>query len=166
MTEVKERPPAITDAGYDDDFSLWIDRQVDLLRTGRYAELDLPHLIEEIEDTGKEKRRALISSYRLVIFYLLKWAYQPTHRSRSWALTLVRERTNIDYLEEENPSLAVKAIDFMPKVYVQARREAHIETGLPLKIFPADCPFTIDELRDGEFMPEGPDGSGGLTWPM
>ncbi|MDR4308481.1 DUF29 domain-containing protein [Chelatococcus sambhunathii] len=154
MAEVKERPRAGVAAGYDDDFYHWANHQAALLRQGRFAELDLSHLIEEIEDMGSEKRRALESSYRLLIFHLLKWRHQPTRRSRSWALTIVRERGNIEDLSIENPSLAAASEKLVEKVYDRARRETATETGLELETFPETCPFTLAQLRDDEFLPD------------
>ncbi len=37
---------------YEEDFYLWVERQADLLRKGRFRDLDLAHLIEEVEDFG------------------------------------------------------------------------------------------------------------------
>lgn len=154
MAEVKERPRVAAEATYESDFYRWAHRQAELLRGGRFGDIDLPNLIEEVESMGNEKRRALESSYRLLIFHLLKWRHQPSRRSRSWALTIVRERGNIESLNEENPSLAADSGAIVAKIYGRARREAATETGLKLSAFPAECPFTLAELHDDEFLPE------------
>jgi hypothetical protein len=39
---------------YDQAFYAWSKAQADLLRAGRYADLDLDHLIEEVDDFGRE----------------------------------------------------------------------------------------------------------------
>ena len=41
---------------YEEDFYLWVERQADLLRDGRFRDLDLAHLIEEVEDLGANLR--------------------------------------------------------------------------------------------------------------
>lgn len=38
---------------YSTDFNLWIDRTTRLLRERRWHEIDLTHLIEEVENLGK-----------------------------------------------------------------------------------------------------------------
>lgn len=38
---------------YQVDFNTWTDQTAQLLREGRWAEIDTEHLIEEIEDLGK-----------------------------------------------------------------------------------------------------------------
>ena len=154
MTDVKERPRASTLAGYEQDFHNWSEKQASLLKERRFAELDLPNLIEEIEDMGSEKRRALQSSYRVLLVHLLKWRHQPELRSRSWTSTIVRERGNVEDLEDENPSLAARAGAFVVKSYKRAVREAAAETGMPISAFPEACPFTLAELRDDEYLPD------------
>ena len=38
---------------YDEDFGLWTAEAARLLREGRFAEIDVEHVAEEIEDMGK-----------------------------------------------------------------------------------------------------------------
>ena len=38
---------------YDIDFNLWSKKQAQLLREGKFNELDLEHLVEEVEELGK-----------------------------------------------------------------------------------------------------------------
>ena len=38
------------------DFTTWTDQTAQLLREGRWAEVDTEHLIEEIEDLGKRDK--------------------------------------------------------------------------------------------------------------
>jgi Domain of unknown function DUF29 len=46
----KTRKPATS---YDEDAILWSEQQARLMRAGRFAELDIEHLADEIEDVGK-----------------------------------------------------------------------------------------------------------------
>ena len=41
-----------------------------------------------------------------------------------------------------------------PDVYREAVRKAAKETGQPRNAFPFDCPYTLDQLRDPDWMPE------------
>ncbi len=125
-----------------------------MLRQKRFAELDLPNIIEELESMGRSDRRALESSYRLLIAHLLKWQLQPQIRSRSWAVTILRERSNIEEQEKRNPSLKAQAELIVQEGYRAARKEAMLETGLAKEAFPAECPYTLAQLRDEDWMPE------------
>ena len=42
----------------------------------------------------------------------------------------------------------------MDTTYDYARKDAADETGRPLANFPAECPYTVEQLRDRDFLPE------------
>jgi len=83
-------------ATYSTDFNLWIDQTAQLLREQRWQELDLEHLIEEIEDLGKSERRGIASQLTRLLLHLLKWQYQPQRRSDSWLDLIADARTQIE----------------------------------------------------------------------
>ncbi|MFZ4557152.1 MAG: DUF29 domain-containing protein, partial [Pseudanabaena sp.] len=90
---------------YERDYSQWAEAMADLLASGNLTELDIENLVEEVRDLSKRERDSLLSSIRLIIHHLLKWDYQPQLRSRSWLVTVQRERSNVaDYLAD-SPSL-------------------------------------------------------------
>jgi hypothetical protein len=60
---------------YDVDFYGWTQEQASLLQTGQLAELDIEHLIEEIESMGRSERRQLTNRFELLLVHLLKWHY-------------------------------------------------------------------------------------------
>lgn len=153
MSLAKEKPLFDPPVDYEDDVHAWLFQQAELLRQRRFSEVDLPNVIEELESMGREQRHAFGSSYRLLIFHLLKWQFQTSRRSRSWDLTIVRERGNIERREADNPSLREQARQIVESVYAQAVREAMKETGLPRDTFPAECPYTLEQLRDPDWMP-------------
>jgi Domain of unknown function DUF29 len=137
---------------HEHDIVLWAKAIADLLRQGKFDQLDLVNLIDEVEDLGRRERDRLISSARLILHHLLKWHCQPEKRSRSWVKTIQRERVNIEAYLEDAPSL-VRILDqeWLAKVYRTARKDAAIETDLPLETFPLDCPYTWEQLLDADF---------------
>ena len=154
MSLAKNEPRFASPAGYEEDFHAWAREQAELLRLKRFGEVDLANLVEEVESMGREQRHALRSSYRVLIVHLLKWQFQPARRSRSWRLTLLRERDNIAHRERDNPSLRADAQRIVEEAYRAGRREAAIETRLAPDVFPLACPYTLYELRDEEFLPD------------
>jgi len=47
---------------YTQDFYAWTQQSARLIREGRFGELDLEHIAEEIESMGASERRELIKS--------------------------------------------------------------------------------------------------------
>ena len=56
---------------YDKDFYAWLFETTALLRQGRFAEVDVAHIVEELEDMGKRERRAVENYIRNVVLHLL-----------------------------------------------------------------------------------------------
>ena len=129
---------------YEQDYGLWAEQMADLLAAGRFSELDIENLVEEVLDLSKRERDRLLSSLRLIVHHLLKWDYQPQRRSRSWQGTIQRERANISLYLEDSPSLKrYLADEWLHKIYAVACADAFKETGL---IFPEICPYGISEV--------------------
>ena len=57
-------------SSYDADIIIWAEEQAALLRAGRFSELDISHLAEEIEDVGKSERRELASRLSVLLAHL------------------------------------------------------------------------------------------------
>ena len=143
----------MTTATYETDFYLWTQQQADLLRQGALSALDMDNLIEEIESMGKRDRRAIGSYLRNVIMHLLKWRYQPQRRGTSWQGSINAGRDEIDVLLNESPSLNPQLSTLITDEYRRARKQASLETGLPLITFPEECPFTVEQIT-GDYWPD------------
>jgi hypothetical protein len=150
----KDRPLFSDPTDYEDDVSAWCFEQAEVLRQRRFSELDLLNVIEEIESLGNEQEHALESQYSRLILHLLKWTHQAERRGSSWRISIRNARFELGRRERRNPSLAARASQIVTEVYQVARANAADETGLPLDAFPATCPFTLDQLRDENWLPE------------
>ena len=139
---------------YDEDFAIWTAETARLLRAGRFDEVDIEHVAEEIEDMGKRDKRELHSRLTVLILYLLKWKWQPEKKSANWGSTIVTQRAELRRLFEQSPSLKTKVQDAVEEVYSDAMEGATVEAGLPARTFPRKCPFTPDQILDREFLPE------------
>ncbi|NJK28978.1 MAG: DUF29 domain-containing protein [Acaryochloris sp. SU_5_25] len=139
---------------YDKDFNLWLEQTVNLLKAGHFSELDIDHLVDELESMSRRDKREILSRLKVLLLHLLKWQYQPQQRSPSWRSSIQNNRMEIRLIIEDSPSLKNYPITGLDKVYGSARRDASGETGLPLDIFPVMCPFSIREVLDEEFWPQ------------
>ncbi len=138
---------------YELDFHDWIEEQATLLKTGQLARLDVPHLILELESMSARERRELINRLAVLLALLLKWQYQPERRCTSWRLTINEQRRQLALLLDDNPSLAKRIAEFLPRSYQNATRAALDETGFLKSPFPADCVYSIAEVMDEGYWP-------------
>ncbi len=81
---------------YATDLSLWARETADLIREGRWQNIDLEHLVEELEDLGKSEKRGIASQLVRLLIHLLKWEYQPQRRSDSWLDSITDSRLQIE----------------------------------------------------------------------
>ena len=91
----------------------------------------------------------------MLLSHLLKWQVQPGGRGVSWRSTINEQRESLRERLAENPSLAPTLPDLLPVVWRRAVKQAMIETLLAEESFPPICPWTIDQILDDGFSPEG-----------
>jgi hypothetical protein len=153
MSTAATTPSAETSL-YDEDFYEWILTTVALLRQRRFADIDIEHLVEELEDMGKRERRSLESYIRNVVLHLLKWRYQSDKRSSSWRQSIRNGRIEIHKLLRDSPSLKSLVSTMLNEAYPAARADAIDETELSEGTFPSQCPFTVEQVLDAAFWPD------------
>lgn len=146
-------------ADYNQDVVLWANEQAALLRAGRFAELDIANIAEEIEDVGKSEQRELANRMAILLMHLLKWRYQPERRSRSWLGTIQLQRRRVLLRLKRMPSLKTMLADpeWLEDMWADAAYLAEKETGLPLETFPEECPWAMDDVLAGGWLPDEPE---------
>jgi hypothetical protein len=123
-------------AGYDTDFALWAEGQVAALREGRWANLDVENLTEEIDGLTRRDRREIRSRLTVLMMHLLKLRYQPERASGSWRGTIKEQAREIGLVLKDSPSLRRELPGFTVEVYSDARSQAAAETEIPIANFP------------------------------
>jgi hypothetical protein len=138
---------------YDIDVIAWAAEQAELLRSGRYSELDVANLVEEIEDVAKREKRELESRTAILIAHLLKWQLQPARRGRSWLTTIQNQRRHIERLIRRTPSLKhmLGDPDFLEDVWIEGCGIVLQETGL--SDVPVAPVWPISSIFDPGFLP-------------
>ena len=101
---------------YDTDFHAWTQEQAAKLRALVAArsnlDLDLENIAEEIESVGASDRRELHSRLARIIEHLLKLEDSTLGEPRhGWKSSVRAERTSLERLLEQSPSLRRWAID-------------------------------------------------------
>jgi hypothetical protein len=138
---------------YDTDFYAWTQKQVQLLRQRDLNNLDIDNLVEEIESLGKQEKRELVNRLKILIGHLLKWQYQPTHRSRSWIRTIREQRNEIKNIIQDNPSLKSFLSEATFRAYSLGVDLAVDKTGIRIENFPKDNPYLWEDLENPNFFP-------------
>ena len=137
---------------YEQDLYAWSEVQADLLRRRRFAELDLEHVVEEIEDVGGSLYREVHSRVRTIMEHLLKLEHRTATEPRAgWERTIRRERA--DLAEDLTPSLRPRIERSLARFYESARTEAaaslraHGEPAVA-DTLPTACPYIT-----GDWLP-------------
>jgi hypothetical protein len=139
---------------HDSDFYAWTQQQAALLKQGRLDQIDLEHLIEEVESMGASERNQLQSRLKILLGHLLKWQFQPRFRSRSWNATIEEQRLSVIGLLEDNPSLKNMLEERLLKAYPQGVLLAVKETNMDKRSFPSVCPYSLEQILDTAFYPD------------
>lgn len=121
------------------DVYKWATEQAALLRAGKFDQIDIENVADEIESVGKSEFRSLTSHIEIILTHLLKWDFQPQRRSRSWLLSIEEHRQRARDDLADSPSLDTRVEEAVHRAYRLARRAAARQTRLPLATFPEDC---------------------------
>jgi hypothetical protein len=145
---------------YEQDFYAWSRRQAELLRSGRFSDLDLGHLTEEVEDLGENVYRSVRSRVRTIVEHPLKLEYSPASEStsepkRGWREAIRTQRADLD--EDLTAALRPRIDAGLPGFYGKARRDAAAalrDHGEPAAAdaLPESCPYTLDQIIS-EWLP-------------
>jgi hypothetical protein len=145
---------------YDDDFYAWTQYQADVLRSMRTRDnrFDREHVVEEIEDLGRNYRDAARSQVRRIIEHFLKLACSPAGDPRhGWRGSIIEARAELE--DRLSPTLRRDLDALLGKLYTTARRrvaadlqdqnEEDAAASLPL-----ECPYTLDQILAEDWYPE------------
>jgi hypothetical protein len=150
FSPIAAMPPPL----YEQDYYHWLKTTAQQLRDGNLTALDIPNLLEEIEDMGRSERRSVYSNLKILLLHLLKYRYQPEMRSNSWLASIVEHRQRINKAFKDSPSLKPHYSEVFAEAYEESRELAAAETGLPIDDFPIDCPFSLEVILRSGYLPE------------
>ncbi|MDX2216419.1 MAG: DUF29 domain-containing protein [Oculatellaceae cyanobacterium bins.114] len=138
---------------YEADFIRWVEATAEQLRTKDYASVDWANLIEEVEDMSRRERKSLKSNLVVILLHLLKWQYQLDGRGGSWRGSIREHRRRVNEDLKDSPSLLPYLQEIFTECYINAREQAADETELPLETFSLDCPYTVEQALNSEYLP-------------
>jgi hypothetical protein len=81
----------------------------------------------------------------MLLMHLLKWEQQPEKRIPSWRTTVVIQRQELADLAGRGV-LRIHAKEILNDAYHDVVERAASETNLASSTFPAECPYTVEQL--------------------
>jgi hypothetical protein len=145
---------------YEEDFAAWVERQVGALRAlaasgAAPPDLDLAHLIEEVEDLGKNIRDEVESRVTVALAHLLKLEFSPAAEPRrGWRATVINQRTHL--ARRLTATLRRHVRDRFDDLYRDARIDAADDLevdGMSLDHLPAEPPYTLEQVTQRGWWP-------------
>ena len=133
-------------ATYEADYHAWIAAQAAALQEGRFGDLDVINLVDEVEGLGKSEFAGFVGAVEIVLVHMLKWDVQPGKRTPSWVASIAEHRRRIEQSLGDNPSYKPRVAEAVERAYYTATAKAAGETNLPLSAFPDDNPFDWDAI--------------------
>ncbi len=138
---------------YDRDYLGWLDATIAQLRAGDYSQVNWANLIDELEAMSRRERKRLKRNLIVVLLHLLKWQFQPSHRTGSWRGSIREHRRRLREDLADSPSLVPYYRDIFAAAYTDARLQAADETGCAPEALPVESPYTPEQVLNADFLP-------------
>ncbi|MDJ0511510.1 MAG: DUF29 domain-containing protein [Crocosphaera sp.] len=131
---------------YESDEHLWLEETIKLLKEKRLNDLDIEHLIEELESLGKREKNRVSSFLEQIIRHLLLLQYWEAEKERNrnhWRAEIQSFRTQLrKYLTTNLQNYLIEELD---NIYDDALDYVQEKTGFNID-FPEKCPYNFKEL--------------------
>ncbi|CAN1211863.1 DUF29 domain-containing protein [Tumidithrix helvetica PCC 7403] len=123
------------DTLYDRDFNLWLEQAIAQLQSGDLHNLDRENLIEELQGLANRDKRELQQRLKVLLEHLLKRRHVDLPECfRGWEITIVNQRSEIESLLEQSPSLKRYLSEVFDKSWQTALKLVRLE--YPETVFP------------------------------
>jgi len=146
---------------YEEDYPLWVEKNLELLRDRRYEEVDWEHLLEEIEDMGRSDLKECISHLAVVLEHMYKWDHYRSltkggeKGGEGWKRSIKNGRSEIEVLFKRYPSLRKKLPLEIEYAWDRAKVRIVRSLGMmgkdiEIKDLPERCPYSYKEAMERE----------------
>ena len=146
LNDAKDGTPAPSPIRYEEDLHGWALEQAALIKAGRFSELDVANLADEVSDVARREVHELESRLSVVVQHLLNWDFQQKRRSASWARSIREQRRQVSRLLQDSRGLTSKLGAVLEEAYIQGRVAALNETKLRDDALPTMNPYSWDDI--------------------
>jgi hypothetical protein len=140
---------------YELDYLAWYEKTLEQLKNNHSNELDLESLSEVLENLVRDTKRSGESYLRQIIIHLLLieyWESEKINRCH-WAAEIVNFRSE---LETDMTTNLKKHLDLVKEnMYQKALKYVIKKTELNKTLFPIQCPYSLEQLLDDDWFPQG-----------
>lgn len=138
---------------YEIDNEKWLEKTLKLLKEKQLESLDIEHLIEELEELSRRDKKTVERFLEQIIRHLLLlqyWTSEQEYNSNHWRAEIMSFRTQIN--EDITQNLLNHLQDNKEKIYEKALKYVKQKTGMLID-FPEDCPYSLEELLNQNWLP-------------
>ncbi len=142
---------------YDVDYVAWLEETARLLDARDFDNLDLEHLIEEVEGLKKSEQRAVRSHLINLIEHVLKWHFDKASLPRTdkeWRKSIRNARREALEILSDSTTLWPYLHEQFEYCYRHGREEALESTDVLEDAIPTQSPWSLDELLTEGWLPE------------
>jgi predicted unusual protein kinase regulating ubiquinone biosynthesis (AarF/ABC1/UbiB family) len=138
---------------YEADNEQWLAQTLKLLKEKQLENLDLEHLIEELEAVGRRDKLTVESFLEQIIRHLLLlqyWEDQYEYNANHWQAEIISFKIQLNEYLSQN--LRNHLQENQAKIYQKALKYVNRKTGMKIH-FPEDCPYTLEQLLNQDWLP-------------
>jgi hypothetical protein len=134
------------------DFYLWLEDTAIKLRAGKFREIDIETLVEEIEALGRSEKQELENRLDVLLAHLLKRIYiDSAYDNRGWELTIQEQRKMLRRLIKKSPSLKRYFTEVFDEVWQDALSQVRLEYRKVSFPDTWDFPSDLDSILSVKF---------------
>ncbi len=137
---------------YEKDFLLWIEKTIELLSDRQLKDVDYDNLIEELAAMGRTEKRTVKSLVRQILIHLLLyqyWTAKHKYNAKHWKGEIITFRQQLK--GDLTSTLYNYLLSELNNLYDDAKET--VEHKTKLNIFPSQCPYTLEQIIDKNWLP-------------
>ena len=139
---------------YEIDDHLWLEEMIKLLKNYQLDQIDVEHLIEELESLSRRDKAKVASLLQQIMIHLLMlqyWQQEYQYNKNHWQAEILTFRDQLNRLLTTN--LNNYLLNELQNLYQNANKVTAKKMQENISLFPSQCPYTLEQLLDENWWP-------------